>query len=78
MLTESWYIDLVIGVRGFVPSSSGLLSYIRGNTGPVSSAGKTFPSPVNLCEYDTLHQVVSPYKDVEGLHFKFHYNLYHK
>ncbi|CAK5262862.1 unnamed protein product [Mycena citricolor] len=22
-------------------------------------------------------QVVSPYKDVEGLHFKFHYNLYH-
>ncbi|KAJ7068754.1 hypothetical protein C8F01DRAFT_1208182 [Mycena amicta] len=25
-----------------------------------------------------LQQVVSPYKDVEGLHFKFHYNLYHK
>ncbi|RXW25467.1 hypothetical protein EST38_g407 [Candolleomyces aberdarensis] len=24
-----------------------------------------------------LHQVVSPLKDVEGLHFKFHYNLYH-
>ncbi|KAJ7887491.1 NAD(P)-binding protein [Mycena olivaceomarginata] len=24
-----------------------------------------------------LQQVVSPYKDVEGLHFKFHYNLYH-
>ena len=23
-------------------------------------------------------QVVSPLKDVEGLHFKFHYNLYHK
>jgi hypothetical protein len=23
-------------------------------------------------------QIVSPYKDVEGLHFKFHYNLYHK
>ncbi|CDO69570.1 hypothetical protein BN946_scf184759.g10 [Trametes cinnabarina] len=22
--------------------------------------------------------IVSPYKDVEGLHFKFHYNLYHK
>ncbi|KAL1740092.1 hypothetical protein HDZ31DRAFT_48183 [Schizophyllum fasciatum] len=25
-----------------------------------------------------LQQVVSPLKDVEGLHFKFHYNLYHK
>ncbi|KAF8204777.1 hypothetical protein BJ912DRAFT_939280 [Pholiota molesta] len=24
-----------------------------------------------------LQQVVSPLKDVEGLHFKFHYNLYH-
>ncbi|KII95266.1 hypothetical protein PLICRDRAFT_34108 [Plicaturopsis crispa FD-325 SS-3] len=24
-----------------------------------------------------LQQVVSPFKDVEGLHFKFHYNLYH-
>ncbi|OSD04491.1 NAD(P)-binding protein [Trametes coccinea BRFM310] len=24
-----------------------------------------------------LQQIVSPYKDVEGLHFKFHYNLYH-
>ncbi|KDQ08282.1 hypothetical protein BOTBODRAFT_166167 [Botryobasidium botryosum FD-172 SS1] len=24
-----------------------------------------------------LQQVVSPYKDVEGLHVKFHYNLYH-
>ncbi|KAA1473389.1 NAD(P)-binding protein [Dentipellis sp. KUC8613] len=24
-----------------------------------------------------LQQVVSPYKDVEGLNFKFHYNLYH-
>lgn len=23
-------------------------------------------------------KVVSPFKDVEGLHFKFHYNLYHK
>jgi hypothetical protein len=23
-------------------------------------------------------QIVSPFKDVEGLHFKFHYNLYHK
>lgn len=23
-------------------------------------------------------QVVSPFKDVEGLHFQFHYNLYHK
>ncbi|PFH51342.1 hypothetical protein AMATHDRAFT_142821 [Amanita thiersii Skay4041] len=25
-----------------------------------------------------LQQIVSPFKDVEGLHFKFHYNLYHK
>lgn len=25
-----------------------------------------------------LQQVVSPLKDVEGLHFAFHYNLYHK
>jgi methylenetetrahydrofolate dehydrogenase (NAD+) len=25
-----------------------------------------------------LQQIVSPLKDVEGLHFKFHYNLYHK
>ena len=25
-----------------------------------------------------LQQVVSPLKDVEGLHFSFHYNLYHK
>ena len=25
-----------------------------------------------------IRQVVSPLKDVEGLHFKFHYNLYHK
>ncbi|KAI6135201.1 hypothetical protein EV401DRAFT_887657 [Pisolithus croceorrhizus] len=25
-----------------------------------------------------LQQVVSPFKDVEGLHSKFHYNLYHK
>ncbi|OJT11381.1 Methylenetetrahydrofolate dehydrogenase [NAD(+)] [Trametes pubescens] len=25
-----------------------------------------------------LQQIVSPYKDVEGLNFKFHYNLYHK
>ncbi|KIJ37453.1 hypothetical protein M422DRAFT_231851, partial [Sphaerobolus stellatus SS14] len=24
-----------------------------------------------------LQQIVSPYKDVEGLHFMFHYNLYH-
>ncbi|KZT05626.1 NAD(P)-binding protein [Laetiporus sulphureus 93-53] len=24
-----------------------------------------------------LQQIVSPFKDVEGLHFKFHYNLYH-
>ncbi|KAH7089324.1 methylenetetrahydrofolate dehydrogenase [Auriculariales sp. MPI-PUGE-AT-0066] len=24
-----------------------------------------------------LQQVVSPFKDVEGLHFQFHYNLYH-
>ncbi|EGO27735.1 hypothetical protein SERLADRAFT_461678 [Serpula lacrymans var. lacrymans S7.9] len=24
-----------------------------------------------------LQQIVSPLKDVEGLHFKFHYNLYH-
>ncbi|KAF8656051.1 hypothetical protein AX16_002787 [Volvariella volvacea WC 439] len=24
-----------------------------------------------------LQQLVSPFKDVEGLHFKFHYNLYH-
>ncbi|KAE9409814.1 NAD(P)-binding protein [Gymnopus androsaceus JB14] len=24
-----------------------------------------------------LQQIVSPYKDVEGLHVKFHYNLYH-
>ncbi|KAL7282664.1 hypothetical protein ACG7TL_004137 [Trametes sanguinea] len=24
-----------------------------------------------------VQQIVSPYKDVEGLHFKFHYNLYH-
>ncbi|EIW61351.1 NAD-P-binding protein [Trametes versicolor FP-101664 SS1] len=24
-----------------------------------------------------LQQIVSPYKDVEGLNFKFHYNLYH-
>ena len=24
------------------------------------------------------NQLVSPFKDVEGLHFKFHYNLYHK
>ena len=26
----------------------------------------------------THAQIVSPFKDVEGLHFKFHYNLYHK
>lgn len=26
----------------------------------------------------TLSKIVSPFKDVEGLHFKFHYNLYHK
>jgi hypothetical protein len=26
----------------------------------------------------TAPQIVSPLKDVEGLHFKFHYNLYHK
>lgn len=25
-----------------------------------------------------LQQIVSPFKDVEGLNYKFHYNLYHK
>lgn len=25
-----------------------------------------------------VRKIVSPLKDVEGLHFKFHYNLYHK
>ncbi|KAF7332483.1 NAD(P)-binding protein [Mycena kentingensis (nom. inval.)] len=40
----------------------GLLSDIRASAGPLPATGT---------------QVVSPYKDVEGLHFKFHYNLYH-
>ncbi len=25
-----------------------------------------------------MQQIVSPFKDVEGLNYKFHYNLYHK
>ncbi|KAG9317798.1 NAD(P)-binding protein [Chiua virens] len=29
------------------------------------------------CRERTPLQIVSPLKDVEGLHFKFHYNLYH-
>lgn len=30
------------------------------------------------CSRELSSQIVSPLKDVEGLHFKFHYNLYHK
>jgi methylenetetrahydrofolate dehydrogenase (NAD+) len=31
-----------------------------------------------IVQHHIFLQVVSPFKDVEGLHFKFHYNLYHK
>lgn len=49
--------------------------------GSLPPAGKKIQSYLNCrerVEHGIHIQIVSPFKDVEGLHVKFHYNLYHK
>lgn len=45
------------------------------NALPLSVVGLLFTAQL---EDHYLQQIVSPFKDVEGLNYKFHYNLYHK
>lgn len=47
--------------------------------GPLSPAGEQVQQRLGDVRLKSgIRKVVSPLKDVEGLHFKFHYNLYHK
>lgn len=55
-----------------ISQSSALSRYVN----PTSVRGKVPRMTRGQDHY--LQQLVSPYKDVEGLHVKFHYNLYHK
>ena len=67
-------------VLNCVPSNAQQWSYRRVFLGSLFTAGTM--QPYNPADFGihpiSLKQVVSPLKDVEGLHFKFHYNLYHK
>lgn len=48
------------------------------HTGSLSAASKPRSLVFHPEGVPSSLQIVSPFKDVEGLHFKFHYNLYHK
>lgn len=58
----------------------GLLSdFWKGTSEPAPPVCQ--PELINLLlrfEDHYLQQIVSPFKDVEGLNYKFHFNLYHK
>jgi hypothetical protein len=61
-------------INNRVPSNGLIVKFFLGS---LFAAGMYPISLLNSSDL-SLKQVVSPLKDVEGLHFKFHYNLYHK
>jgi methylenetetrahydrofolate dehydrogenase (NAD+) len=66
-----------------ISGTPGVLSYFWQGTGelnapPLGAAIHCRLAIYALLEDHYLQQIVSPFKDVEGLNYKFHYNLYHK
>ena len=65
------------------PAPPGVLSNFRQRTGELADrlpGVSTYRGLDTYAELEDhyLQQIVSPFKDVEGLNYKFHYNLYHK
>lgn len=72
--TAGTWIPFIVGTLPCIPG-------LTWNVGSLFATGELASDSFLewLCSWCFVSfEIVSPLKDVEGLHFKFHYNLYHK